>query len=55
MGCCLSADEGPPANFSLGDPQGFRKVQGWDADQQKIVREGDGASDTNSTATKGTS
>jgi len=42
MGGCLStSDGGPPADFSLGEPEGFRKVQGWDAEQQKIVREGE--------------
>ena len=41
MGCCFSTSNGPPADFVLGEPEGFRKVQGWDASQQKIVREGD--------------
>ena len=42
MGCCFSSDSGgPPADFCLGEPEGFRKVQGWDANQQKIVREGE--------------
>merc|ERR1712188_253590 len=41
MGCCFSTEGGPPADFSLGEPEGFRKVQGWDANQQKIVQEGD--------------
>ena len=41
MGCICSTESGggPPADFCLGDPQGFRKVQGWDAEQQKIVKE----------------
>lgn len=40
MGSCFSADDGPPADFCLSEPEGFRKVQGWDPNQQKIVREG---------------
>ena len=40
MGCCFSTEAGgPPEGFSLGEPEGFRKVQGWDAEQQKIVKE----------------
>lgn len=45
MGCCFSSASGPPAEFSLGEPEGFRKVQGWDASQQKIVTASGGGED----------
>eukprot|EP01115_Flamella_aegyptia_P012395 TRINITY_DN61713_c0_g1_i1.p1 TRINITY_DN61713_c0_g1~~TRINITY_DN61713_c0_g1_i1.p1 ORF type:complete len:53 (+),score=18.42 TRINITY_DN61713_c0_g1_i1:114-272(+) len=39
--CCSKEEAGPPADFVLSDPNDFRKVQGWDHDQQKIVNEND--------------